>query len=511
MKKDVDIARRYYMQAAERGNAKAMHNLAVLDADGGGKGANYKSASQWFRKAADRGVADSQFNLGILYARGIGVEQNLAESFKWFSLAAAQGDADAARKRDDVAKRLDAQSLAAAKLAIQTFTPEPQPDDAINVATPAGGWDTAPGPTSTAKPAAKPVSIKRAARLISIVHHLSNVGGGPAAKKAAGRGFFSPSPRSISVMQGRASPPDPRSSRNHAMSGFGRPQAQSRSERACSFIFRSPTFRSMSSSSWRWARRSVSCPGMFGIGGGFLMTPLLIFIGIAPAVAVASVASHIAASSFSGAISYWRRRAIDPALALVLLCGGTVGTALGVWTFTLLRSLGQLDLMIALSYVVLLTTVGGLMFWEGLRAMLRVRARQRGAAAPVRQPWLDPRPAAEDALQALQDLPVGDPRGRRRRHHRLHRRRDGHRRRLHPGPDHDLSAAGADLDRDRHLDGADAGHHDVRHPAARRHQPSGRCRAGADPDDRRRHRRAVRRPRRPDESAANICGCCSGC
>ena len=68
--------------------------------------------------------------------------------------------------------------------------------------------------------------------------------------------------------------------------------------------------------------------GMFGIGGGFLMTPLLIFIGIAPAVAVASVASHIAASSFSGAISYWRRRAIDPALALVLLSGGIVGTAL---------------------------------------------------------------------------------------------------------------------------------------------------------------------------------------
>ena len=108
VKKDTDIARRYYMQAAERGNAKAMHNLAVLDADGGGKGANYKNASQWFRKAADHGVADSQYNLGILYARGIGVEQNLAESFKWFSLAAAQGDADAGRKRDDIAKRLDA-------------------------------------------------------------------------------------------------------------------------------------------------------------------------------------------------------------------------------------------------------------------------------------------------------------------------------------------------------------------------------------------------------------------
>jgi localization factor PodJL len=167
VKKDIDIARRYYLQAAERGNAKAMHNLAVLDADGGGKGANYKSASQWFRKAADRGVADSQFNLGILYARGIGVEQNLAESFKWFSLAAAQGDADSVRKRDDIAKRLDAQSLAAAKLAIQTFTPEGQPDDAVNVASPAGGWDIAPTQASSAKPApaaAKPVATKRAAR-----------------------------------------------------------------------------------------------------------------------------------------------------------------------------------------------------------------------------------------------------------------------------------------------------------------------------------------------------------
>jgi localization factor PodJL len=162
VKKDVDLARRYYVQAADRGNAKAMHNLAVLDADGGGKGPDYKSAAQWFRKAADRGVADSQFNLGILYARGIGVEQNLAESFKWFSLAAAQGDADAGHKRDDIAKRLDAQSLAAAKLAIQTFTAEPQPDDAINVAGPQGGWDTAS--STAAKPVAKPAPTKRASR-----------------------------------------------------------------------------------------------------------------------------------------------------------------------------------------------------------------------------------------------------------------------------------------------------------------------------------------------------------
>ncbi|MET0878836.1 MAG: tetratricopeptide repeat protein [Tardiphaga sp.] len=157
VKKDLDTARRYYLQAADRGNAKAMHNLAVLDADGGTKGANYKSASLWFRKAGDRGVADSQFNLGILYARGIGVEQNLAESYKWFSLAAAQGDADAGRKRDDIAKRLDPSSLAAARLAVQSFVPEGQPEDAINVTVPAGGWD---GPAQAAKVAPG----KRAAR-----------------------------------------------------------------------------------------------------------------------------------------------------------------------------------------------------------------------------------------------------------------------------------------------------------------------------------------------------------
>jgi uncharacterized membrane protein YfcA len=113
--------------------------------------------------------------------------------------------------------------------------------------------------------------------------------------------------------------------------------------------------------------------GMFGIGGGFLMTPLLIFIGISPAVAVASVASHIAASSFSGVIAYWRRRAIDVALALMLLASGILGTAVGVWLFTTLRALDQLDLVIGLSYVTLLTIVGVLMINESVRAIARTR------------------------------------------------------------------------------------------------------------------------------------------
>lgn len=150
VRKDIGLAHRYYRQAADHGNAKAMHNLAVLEADGGGK-PNYKNAAYWFLRAAERGVADSQFNLGILYARGIGVEQSLTESYKWFSLAAAQGDADSARKRDDVAKRLDANTLASAKRAVQSFTIEQQPAEATQVATPPGGWD-AKRAQKTAKP-----------------------------------------------------------------------------------------------------------------------------------------------------------------------------------------------------------------------------------------------------------------------------------------------------------------------------------------------------------------------
>ena len=123
--------------------------------------------------------------------------------------------------------------------------------------------------------------------------------------------------------------------------------------------------------------------GMFGIGGGFLMTPLLIFIGVSPAVAVATVSTHIAASSFSGAITYWRRRALDLALALMLLAGGIVGTGAGVWLFTALRQLGQLDLTIGIAYVLLLSSVGAMMVSEGIGAI--VRARQ-GKPVELRRP-----------------------------------------------------------------------------------------------------------------------------
>ncbi|TMJ90633.1 MAG: sulfite exporter TauE/SafE family protein [Alphaproteobacteria bacterium] len=123
--------------------------------------------------------------------------------------------------------------------------------------------------------------------------------------------------------------------------------------------------------------------GMFGIGGGFLMTPLLIFLGISPAVAVASVTGHIAASSMSGAISYWHRKAIDLALAFMLLAGGIVGTAFGVWLFTTLRAIGQLDITIGVSYVLLLSIVGALMVTESVRAIFRAR---QGKPVELRRP-----------------------------------------------------------------------------------------------------------------------------
>jgi uncharacterized membrane protein YfcA len=113
--------------------------------------------------------------------------------------------------------------------------------------------------------------------------------------------------------------------------------------------------------------------GMFGVGGGFLTTPLLIFVGIPAAVAAATVTCHIAGTTFSAALSYWRRRALDPALAILLLCGGLVGAAFGVWMFNTLRAIGQLDITIGISYVVLLGVVGTLMIVESAQAINRTR------------------------------------------------------------------------------------------------------------------------------------------
>ena len=123
--------------------------------------------------------------------------------------------------------------------------------------------------------------------------------------------------------------------------------------------------------------------GLLGVGGGFLLTPLLIFSGIPPAVAVATVTAQIVASSSSAALAYHRRRAIDFKLALVLGGTGIVGSVLGVLVFNILRRLGLLDFIIAVSYVTFLGAIGGLMLTESVRAMINVR---RGRPAPLRRP-----------------------------------------------------------------------------------------------------------------------------
>ena len=114
--------------------------------------------------------------------------------------------------------------------------------------------------------------------------------------------------------------------------------------------------------------------GLFGVGGGFLLTPLLIFSGVPAPVAVASVTGQVVAASTSGALSYYRRGQIDLHLSIYLVLSGVLGAIVGVAVFSLLRALGQLDLVISLGYLLLLGSVGGLMMVESVRTVLRRRA-----------------------------------------------------------------------------------------------------------------------------------------
>ncbi|MEO1139713.1 MAG: sulfite exporter TauE/SafE family protein [Pseudomonadota bacterium] len=121
--------------------------------------------------------------------------------------------------------------------------------------------------------------------------------------------------------------------------------------------------------------------GMFGVGGGFLMTPLLFFIGIPPAVAVATEANQIVASSFSGVLAHLRRKTVDLRMGTVLLIGGLIGAALGVVVFNYLKALGQVDLLVRLCYVVFLGIIGAMMFIESLNAI----RRSKKGSAPTRK------------------------------------------------------------------------------------------------------------------------------
>ena len=122
--------------------------------------------------------------------------------------------------------------------------------------------------------------------------------------------------------------------------------------------------------------------GMFGVGGGFLMTPPLFFIGIPPAVAVATEANQIVASSFSGVLAHLKRKTVDLKMGTVLLVGGLIGAALGVMIFNYLKSLGQVDLLVKLCYVVFLGVVGSLMFLESLNA---IRKSKKAVSVPKKR------------------------------------------------------------------------------------------------------------------------------
>ncbi|MFV0515158.1 MAG: sulfite exporter TauE/SafE family protein [Jhaorihella sp.] len=125
--------------------------------------------------------------------------------------------------------------------------------------------------------------------------------------------------------------------------------------------------------------------GMFGVGGGFLITPLLFFVGVPPAVAVATGANQIVASSISAVLAHFRRRTVDLTMGGVLLAGGLIGSALGIVVFNYLTRMGQVDLLVRLCYVVFLGIIGALMFVESINALRRSRKTEPGEKPRRRQ------------------------------------------------------------------------------------------------------------------------------
>jgi len=129
--------------------------------------------------------------------------------------------------------------------------------------------------------------------------------------------------------------------------------------------------------------------GMFGIGGGFLLTPFLMFIGVPPAVAVATSTNQIIASSVSGFLAHWYRNNVDIKMGIFLLFGGLFGASIGVWLFTILKDLGQIDLAISLSYVIFLGTIGVLMGVESTKAIIKHKRQGGDEIEPeVKMAWL---------------------------------------------------------------------------------------------------------------------------
>ena len=129
--------------------------------------------------------------------------------------------------------------------------------------------------------------------------------------------------------------------------------------------------------------------GLFGVGGGFLITPLLIFFGVPSTVAVATGSNQVVASSVSGALAQWRRGNVDFKLGTVLLLGGIVGSTVGVFVVAWLKRKGQVDLFISLTYVLMLGVIGSLMLIESLNAILKTRSGEPAVAPRDGHTWLD--------------------------------------------------------------------------------------------------------------------------
>ena len=286
VKKDLQAARRLYLAAANKGHAKAMHNLAVLHAEGIDGKPDYKVAAQWFRKAAaygvDRQPVQSGDPLCPRHRRGAEPRRNPTSGSRWPPPA---GDQDAAKKRDEVAARLDQQTLMAAKLAAQTFAARARAGEATSLKAPPGGWDQAPRARRPSRRRARP-RRDDAPRLRQCAQMNNDA--------SAARCY-----KCVQTSADRAYTGRVRVAAAGDLTLRPRPR-QPAGPPACKSISRSPICRSTCSWSSRMGLAVGFISGMFGIGGGFLMTPLLIFIGISPAVAVASVASHIAASSMLG-------------------------------------------------------------------------------------------------------------------------------------------------------------------------------------------------------------------
>ena len=128
--------------------------------------------------------------------------------------------------------------------------------------------------------------------------------------------------------------------------------------------------------------------GLVGVGGGFLLTPIMMFLGIPPPVAVASVANQLVAPSVSGVLSHWKRSNVDFKMGTVLLIGGIVGSSIGVLLFNFLGKIGQLDFVIKSSYVIFLTIIGSLMFLESVRLILRTRKGKVSRGKLHQHNWL---------------------------------------------------------------------------------------------------------------------------